>query len=89
MEITLEGDFTIERADALHNRLQEALQQKQPVSLFFAGMGYADMSFFQIIHAARQSFANKRITLTLQPDLPQHLSHKATLCGLGYLVPSQ
>ncbi|MBF0611037.1 MAG: STAS domain-containing protein [Magnetococcales bacterium] len=88
MDIFLEGDYTIETAETLHRQLQQAMQAKQAVTLSFAGVGYADLAFFQIIHAALHSFSRRKTTLTLRPDLPPHLARKASLCGLGHIAPS-
>lgn len=59
------GPATIRQAGGAHARLLEALEAGAPVALDVAGVTVADVSFAQLVEAARRAFAEAGVTIGL------------------------
>ncbi|QLA17616.1 STAS domain-containing protein [Desulfolutivibrio sulfoxidireducens] len=88
MRIDLDGDCTVAAARVLKDLFLDALARGEPTRVSFRGIDKADLSFFELLLAARQAFAQKGVELVLLPDLPGHLAFAADWMGLAELCPS-
>jgi anti-anti-sigma regulatory factor len=89
MDITLQGRCTVERAAELRDTLLRALEatpEGGEARVSLAGVEEADLTLFQLLHAARNTFALSGRGLHLLPDLPPELSERARHCGLEQLA---
>lgn len=83
MPMTLSGSYRVERALELRDNLMNMLAKGHGVEVSFALLQEVDLSFFQVIHAARKSFGKKGVPFTLLGDLPQSLMPLAKRSGLA------
>lgn len=87
MDITYEGQCTVERVAEFKQQLLDALNGNDPETrLSFAGVTEVDISFFQLLHAAGLSFEQGGKALTLRPDCPKELEFKARMSGFEKIV---
>ncbi len=82
MKIEFEGELTVERAADIKQQLLDALLSGEPVELGFSKATEVDLTFFQLLHAAKKSFSEKQQTLTLKKDLPEPFAFKAQVSGM-------
>lgn len=86
MNIILDGQCTVERAEDLRNTLLQALEQEGTVEVSFSQVEDADISFFQLLHAVRLSGVSRGRTVVFHQDLPERLGFKARMAGLEQIV---
>ncbi|WP_027184182.1 STAS domain-containing protein [Desulfovibrio inopinatus] len=86
MNIEFEGDLTVERAADIKQQLLDALSTGESVELGFSKAADADLTFFQLLHAAKKSFAARQQPLILKKDLPEHLAFKAQVSGMEEII---
>ncbi|MFZ5810433.1 MAG: STAS domain-containing protein [Thermodesulfobacteriota bacterium] len=87
MRIDLDGECTVAVAGVLRDLFLDALARGEPTQVSFARIAGADLSFFELLLAAREAFARKGVDLELLPDLPGHLAFAAGWTGLARLCP--
>ena len=85
MKLDFSGDCSVSAAADVKARLLEALASAEPVEIGFAGVSALDMSFFELLHAAKKSFAEKGHEIAFQPDLPEEFAQEAAWAGWGGL----
>ncbi|MBF0285214.1 MAG: STAS domain-containing protein [Magnetococcales bacterium] len=85
MKITLEGQYTVERADELRQQLMAVMKEKEEVEISLAKVERADLTFFQLLHAAMKSRRQKGRSMKFSGDLPEALMFQARMCGLAEL----
>lgn len=68
--IEFDGPATVRKADALHAKLSEALSQSDQIEIDTTATTEVDLSFVQLVLAARKSAlaAGKRLTLSAPAD---------------------
>ncbi len=87
MNIILEGDCTVQRSAEILQQLRRALIEAQDVlTLSFARVEDADLSFFQLLEATRRSCEAAGKKLVLQADFPQRLGAYARRTGFDELL---
>jgi len=88
MRFEFTGECSASQAQELKERLLKALSSGEPVECSFSGVESADMSFFELLHSARKSFAEKGVELSFAADLPGDYSRDAAWAGLPEIVAS-
>lgn len=84
MRIDFSGSCTVQRMEELQQTVRDAANDPAAkVELGFAGVEDVDLSFFQLLHGVRRSFAAKGKDLIFLEDLPPALAPKARLCGFS------
>ena len=85
MRLALDGPCTVAEMAALKDRLLQALQRAEAVELSFKNVTRGDLSFFELLLAAKRAFDGKGVPLTLLPDMPPDLAFGAHWTGLAQL----
>ena len=85
MKLAFSGDCSVSEAGGVKARLMEALASSEPVEIGFAAVSALDMSFFELLHAAKKSFAEKNRKVAFQADLPEEFAQQAAWAGWGGL----
>jgi len=86
VDIQYKGNCTVDRIGELREQLMEAMSRGESTRLSIREVQEADLAFFQLLHAARQSFAEHGVALELAADLPHRLAEAAQRTGLGHIV---
>jgi len=86
MEIVFEGACRVDRFEELRERLMSGLKlQDGRVTCSMKAVTEADLSFFQLLHAAKKSYATAGVELMMLSYLPAALKARANLAGLPEL----
>ncbi|MBF0611331.1 MAG: STAS domain-containing protein [Magnetococcales bacterium] len=86
MKILFPSECTLDVMEEIKATLLGLLQQEEPVQLSFKEVERADLSFFQLLHVAVQTFRQVGKELVLLPDLPAALALKALATDWSQLV---
>lgn len=81
MKVDFAGDCSVSVAAEVKARLQEAYASSEPVEVGFAGVSALDMSFFELLHAAKKTFAENGRKIVFHSDLPEEFSQAAAWAG--------
>ena len=82
-EVTLAGDLTLPRAGEIREQLLSALEGEEVV-LRFGGTGAVDLSFVQLLCAARRSASVRERRLTVAGDpVPRAVASLVRRAGLA------
>ncbi len=82
MRVNIEGECTVARADELRAHLVEMMVPNETIELNLDKVTSLDLSFCQLLHALRQTCAEKGVELKLSGNLPPEHAELAGLCGL-------
>ena len=86
MRLDFSGECCASQAQEIKERLLAALVSGEPVECHFSGMTAADMSFFELLHAAKKSFTEKGREIVFTPELHGELSREAAWSGWARLL---
>ena len=87
MNVRLEGTWTVERAGELKDILLQAVTSGE-MEVDFTAVREADLSFFQLLHAAQKSCIKTGVSVRFLPTLSPILETRACWTGLGGIVKS-
>ena len=85
MRIDLDGDCSVASAQAIKKLFLDALASGKPTQVGFLGVTRVDLSFFELLRAARSGFAAHGVALTFCADLPEGLSRAAACAEFSEL----
>lgn len=80
-DVHLTGRLTIDRAEQLKRRLQEAIAGTTDVLLRFDQVHEVDLSFIQLLWAARQHAEHSGVRFRIQRPMPDVLRAELTRAG--------
>ena len=86
MDLKLEGAYNVERANELRDVLLEALKAEGDISLSFAEVTEADLTFFNLLHALRKSCESEGKHVIMQADLPGGMAQRAAWTGFAEII---
>lgn len=86
MEFEFDGECTIERADEIRQSLLNTIDKNDHISLRFARVEYADLTFFQLLGAVIRTCDAAGKTLEMKNDLPAKLTLNARMTGFAHIV---
>jgi anti-anti-sigma regulatory factor len=84
---SLNGTWTVERAEELKELLLEIMETGE-VDLDFTGVEEADLTFFQLLHAAQKSCRKSGVSIRFLPSLSPLHETRARWTGLSGIVKS-
>lgn len=87
MRIDLDGDCTVAAARVVKDLLRKALMGGEATQVSLRGVTRADLSFFELLRAARREFSQRGVELTFLSDLPEHLAQAAGWTDIPELCP--
>lgn len=88
MVFEFNGECTIERADEIRQSLLQTIHGNDRITLRFAGVARADLTFFQLLGAAVRTCDEAGKKLELKNDLPAKLALGAKMTGFARIVAS-
>lgn len=86
VQLTLQGCLTVNDAATLHNRLVEAVQQSQAITLDLSSVEKIDLACLQLLYATRKSSQNSSKSFYLAG-----IDNSAISCALqmnGFVFPA-
>jgi len=87
MKLVFEGSCTVERIAELKQMLARAMEGgKKQLELCFENVTEADLSFFQLLHAAVKMSQKRGPKLIFRPNLPESLTFKAVKTGMTHIT---
>lgn len=85
MSIIIEGVCGVERAGEIRQAILDGAAAGE-TALDISGVVDADLSFFQILHAALRDAGQGGAGLALDAQLPETLARRAAWCGLEHVA---
>lgn len=87
MKLVFEGSCTVERIAELKQMLVSAMSDaEEQLELCFENVTEADLSFFQLLHAAAKTSQKRGPKLIFRPNLPESLTFKAVKTGMTHIT---
>jgi anti-anti-sigma regulatory factor len=86
MRIEFPETCTIEKARHMHEQLLEAVREEGEIRLNFENVQDVDLTFFQLLHAARKSCEALGISLVMEPSMPARFAAQARQTGLEAIL---
>jgi hypothetical protein len=86
VNVRLEGSWTVERAGELKDLLSQAVSSGEGVEVDFSAVEDADLSFYQLLHAAQKDCAKSGTAIRFLPSMDSGFLAHARWCGLAGIV---